>query len=291
MMSIVSLSPTGFNVLQALNTYRFLTVKQMVRVGVAKDEGNLRKVLAGMVSAKRDANGLPRPKEIGMIDFGVLPRIGRLSRLYFLAPEGAGLLSEADRDGPEPKPVRHAVRFQNDYFHRVNTVDFHITLAQFAASMGHEITLVRQYFNRLPKEGKTPPRPSTSIDLNPGYLDPDSTYMLRDRNGTERLLLVEIANGHKVDRVVSKLPKYGQALAEDKINRAFNYGKRAPRVLWLFEHERTLELVQKRAADDPWVKASLPYFFMQTLADCKPETLRESWRRPQPDSERIYLFD
>jgi hypothetical protein len=230
------------------------------------------------------------PKEIGMLDFGVLPRIGRLSRLYFLAPEGATLLAETDPDGQEPKPVLHAVRFQNDYFHRVNTVDFHITLSQFAAAEGHEITLVRQYFNRLPKEGKTPPRPSTSIDLNPGYLDPDSIYMLRDRNGIERLLLVEIANGHKVDRVVSKLPKYGQALADNKINHTFNYGKRGPRVLWLFEHQRTLELVQQRAADDPWVTASLPYFFMRTMTDCTPETLMPGWLRPLPNGEVVPLF-
>ncbi|MEM6914634.1 MAG: hypothetical protein AAF511_11735 [Pseudomonadota bacterium] len=289
-MAVVSLPPTGFNVLRALDTYRFLTVSQMLRLGVANDPGNLRKVLGRMVSARRDANGIPRQKEIGVLDFGVLPRIGRLSRLYFLAPEGAALLAEADRDRPDPKPVLHAVRFRNDYFHRVNTIDFHITLSQFAEANGHEITLTRQYFNRLPKTGNTPPRPSTSIDLKPGYIDPDSIYMLRDPDGTERLLLVEIANGHQVDRVVKKLPLYGKALAQDKINHAFDYGSRAPRVLWLFDQPRTLELVQQRAADDDWAQASMLYFFMRPLAETTPDSLCEQWQRPLPDRDRVSLF-
>lgn len=280
----------GFEVLRALNVYRFLTVKQMLKLGIARDVGHLRKVLAGMISARQSKTGQVRPKEIGMIEFGVLPRIGRLSRLYYLARDGAELLREFDPDGPEPQPILRPVRFQNDYFHRVNTIDFHITLQKFANQTGQEITINRQYFNRLPKSGKTPPRPSTSIDLQPGYLDPDSTYMLRDRDGTERLLLVEIANGQRVDRIVNKLPRYGQALAEDKINRAFKYGKRAPRILWLFDRQRTLELVQERAASDEWIQATQPYFFMRTLHDCTPGNFLENWQRPAPGQEAVSLF-
>lgn len=289
-MSVTALTPTGFKVLQALNVYRYLSVNQMIRLGVATDKGNLRKVLNGMVSAQKDEAGIPRPKEIGMLDFGSIPRIGRLSRLHYLAPIGAELLREFDPDGPEPKPIRHALRFQNDYFHKVNTIDFHITLQQFAAAASHKITLNRQYFTRLPKSGNTPARPSTSIDLNPGFLDPDSIYMLQDPDGTERLLLVEIANGKRVDRVVDKLPRYGQALTEDKINHTFNYGTRAPRVLWLFDEPRTLELVQERAVDDTRVQATLPYFFMRPLAGCTPETLLEDWQRPATGQTAVTLF-
>jgi len=258
-MEITSITPTGFKVLEALNTYRFLTIPQMLRLGVAKDRGNLSKVLNGMISAKKDGQGIPRPKEIGALDFGSVPGIGRLARLYFLAPKGAVELAALDRDGPPVKAIEHAVRFRNDYFHRVNTVDFHITLALFAAQTGHEIDLVRQYFTRLPKEGKAPPRPCTSIDLKPGFIDPDSLYRMTGPDGKERLLLVEIANGHKVDRIVRKLPLYAQALETKKINQALSYEK-GVRILWVFEHERTLKLVQIRAAQDAWVQAYEQHF-------------------------------
>lgn len=290
-MEILSLPPTGFKVLQALNEFRFLSINQMLRLGVAKDRGNLSKVLGSMVSAKKDKAGIPLPKEIGMLDFGVIAGIGRLSRLYFLAPKGAEALAEADRDGPPARPVLHAVRFQADYFHRVHTVDFHITLAEFAAAAGHELPLVRQYFNRLPKDGKSPARPSTSIDLKPGFIDPDSIYMLRDpAKDIDRLLLVEIANGHKVDRVVKKLPRYAQAIENRKVNDAFNYGNKSPRVLWLFEHKRTLELVQRRLETDRWTQALAPHFFFRTLADCTTETFVEGWQGAQPEASARRLF-
>ena len=79
-MEITSITPTGFKVLEALNTYRFLTIPQMLRLGIAKDRGNLSKVLSSMISAKRDDSGIPRPKEIGVLDFGSIAGIGRLAR-------------------------------------------------------------------------------------------------------------------------------------------------------------------------------------------------------------------
>lgn len=288
-MEITSITPTGFKVLQALNTYRFLTIPQLLRLGVAKDRGNLSKVLNSMVSAKRDDQGIPRPKEIGVLDFGSIPGTGRLARLYFLAPKGADALAAFDRDGPAPKPIEHAVRFRNDYFHRVHTVDFHITLALFAAREDHDIDLARQYFTRLPKEGKTPARPSTSIDLKPGFIDPDSIYRLTDGDGKQRLLLVEIANGHQVDRVAKKFPLYASVLHSRVVNQTFSYDK-GVRVLWLFEHQRTLELVQKSLASDAATQNYAVHFFMRTLANCTPETLRDSWHRPTPNAETVTLF-
>ena len=287
---ILSLPPTAHKALLALATYRFLTVHQMLRLRVAKDEGNLRKNLNRMLSAKRDGTGLSRPKEIGVLDFGVLVGKGRLSRLYFLTPRGAEALKRADRDAPDAVPVKHAVRFQNDYQHRVSTVDFHITLSQFAEAQEHEITMSQQYFSWTQKAGKAPARPETSIDLRPGYIDPDSTYMLTGPDGTERLLLVEIANGHKVGRVVEKLEKYAQAIDSLAINTAFDYGDRAPRVLWLFEHQRTLELVQKRAQSNRWVSSHVPYFFLRTLDSCTHPALRSGWLQPTTDAAEVALF-
>ncbi len=58
-MEITSITPTGFKVLEALNTYRFLTITQMLQLGIARDRGNLGKVLKGMVSAQKDDQGTP----------------------------------------------------------------------------------------------------------------------------------------------------------------------------------------------------------------------------------------
>ena len=262
----------------------------MLRLGVAKDRGNLSKVLRGMISAKKDKSGIPLPHHIGMIDFGVIAGVGRLSRLHFLAPLGAELLTEVDPDGPPAKPIEHAVRFRNDYFHRVRTIDFHITMTEFADANGHKITLTRQYYNRLPKHGKTLARPSTSIDLKPGYIDPDSIYRLTTADDKDRLLLVEIANGHKVDRIAKKIPEYARALETRKINNAFEFGNKAVRVLWLFEHARTLELVQERLKNNDWAQAFAPHFFLRTMDECTGANLLEGWQTVHTGTNLVKLF-
>lgn len=288
-MQITSVTPTGFKVLQALNQFRFLTTTQILRLGIAKDRGNLNKVLASMVSATRDEQNIPRPKEIGALDFGAIAGVGRLPRMYFLAPKGAELLAELDPDGAPPRPIVNAVRFRNDYFHRVHTVDFHITLARFAAATGHEITLNRQYFTWRPKQGSAPARPSTSIDLKPGFIDPDSIYRLTGPDGVERLFLVEVANGDKVARVANKLTEYAQVLERQVINQAFDFPK-GVRVLWIFEHEPTLERVRSRVGEDSWVQNYAPHFFLRPMSEISPETLVEGWRRPHSNEDAVSLF-
>lgn len=284
-----SITPTGFKVLQALNEYRWLTTTQMLRLGIAKDRGNLNKVLTGLVKPRKKGDTGWREKEIGMIDFGALPGVGRMARQCYLAQQGADLLDLFDPDGPPAKPIKHPPRFQNDYFHRVATVDFHIVLARFAEMYGHEISLTRQYFSWQPRSGKTPARPGTSIDLKPGFIDPDSIYRLRAPDGKDRLLLVEIANGKRVDRVVSKFEKYAQVLERRVINQTFSYEK-GVRVLWLFENQRTLELVQKRAVENDWINSRLPHFFLRPLAECTPDTLIEGWQRHDPAEGLVALF-
>ena len=149
---------------------------------------------------------------------------------------------------------------------------------------------MRQYFNRLPKDGKAPARPSSSINLRPGYIDPDSIYKLRGPTGIERLFLVEIANGNAVDRVAKKIPKYAQAIEARSINAAFDYGNKAVRVLWLFEHSRTLELVQKRLHNDNWAQAFAPHFFLKTLAGCDADQFDHGWLGMQSDADPRTLY-
>lgn len=280
--------------LYALAEYRWLTVQHMIAIGVGKDVGHLRQQLNRLMTVTKDANGKAqyKPNEIGVVGFGA-GALGKMSRYYYLTDKGAALLEGSDYDGPPPRPVKNPPVFRNDYWHKTRTIDFRILLANFIEENGYELQLERQYFNRLPKAGTTPARPETSIDLSPGYIDPDSIYRLRDPDGRQRLLLVEVERGRKTEKAVEKIIKYAQILSEGEegpINRTFRFGKRAPRVIWLFEDRSLLESVQKRLAGERWLETMGRVFYLKTIGELSPETLLEGWHRPSIAGERVSLF-
>ncbi|MBF0246942.1 MAG: hypothetical protein HQL36_02555 [Alphaproteobacteria bacterium] len=67
---IRTLTETEFAILDALRVYRYLTVAQMLRIGVTKNRSRLYTVLRGFTGGKRPF--------VGVMKHGVLPGHGRL---------------------------------------------------------------------------------------------------------------------------------------------------------------------------------------------------------------------
>lgn len=76
---------TNLRILELLHTYRFLTPKQFLRLGVTTHEKSLQRALQRFAT---------RGKCVDFADFGVLPLKGRLPRVYFLTSRGAEYLAE-----------------------------------------------------------------------------------------------------------------------------------------------------------------------------------------------------
>ena len=69
---------TELSVLEALAVYRFLTAKQLLRIGVTPSRSHLYDVLRTLA--------LRRPKLVHELDFGVEPEVGRLDRIFRAHP-------------------------------------------------------------------------------------------------------------------------------------------------------------------------------------------------------------
>ncbi len=272
------LSPIGFAILKALAEYRYLTTNQILDLGLAKDRGYLGKVLSGLLSVGgKGAGKQRRPKEIGELDFGVKVGKGRLPRMYYLTKRGAELLEHVQPDlTPVPYPPR-VVQFAPDYEHRVRTIDFHIALNAWAKTSEQEVLWFRRYYDWWPATEKSRQHPVTRIQLEHKNIVPDALFMLNDNASIERLFAFELANGMDTGRVVDQMREYCRGLDQGRINDAFDYGKKAVRILYVFEHQRLLELVQTKAMKDRWLQNYAPHFFLKTADECSPTTMQINW--------------
>src|SRR5919202_4927807 len=110
-MEIERTTPTELTILECLAAFRFLTAEQLMRLGTTKNAGHLYTTLRGLHGR--------RPRLVEKLDFGVLPKRGRLPVIYCLTPAGADRLARARREEPVVVPARYEL-FPHDYFHRIN---------------------------------------------------------------------------------------------------------------------------------------------------------------------------
>ena len=277
---IISITNVGLAVLQALAKYRYLTVRQMIELGVAKDVGHLRTVLRGFQSAKKQpgaAKAVLKPREIGQLDYGTLVGKKRLDIHYFLTKRGALLL---DEECPELAPAHFYTRIKkaaNDYLHKVATVDARICLDQWAAQNEQTFSWFLLYFDRSKPDSNGRSHEVTRIPLEHMNIHSDAAFMLCDREGTERLCLFEMANGMDTGRNLKQMQQYALGLDQGAINKHFDYGSKPPRILYVFENRHLMELVQKRALNDPWLKTYQAHFFLKSFDDLSPDTFASEW--------------
>lgn len=289
---VINLSPVGFAILKALSEYRYLTTTQMLALGLTRDRGYLGQVLASLLSATRhETTSERKPKEIGELDFGVKVGKGRLARMYFLTKTGAQLLEQME---PGLAPVRfpaRVVRFAPDYEHRVSCVDFHIALTTWARLADQVVIIYRHYFDWSQATAKGQPQPATRLHLSDRRVDADALFLLRDSNDIERSFVFEMANGVDTGRVLEKMQHLARAIHDGSLNRAMSFpANEAVRILFVFQHKRTAELVTSRADSFPLLQKYAPHFLLKPLEDLSADTFRQGWMPLDPQAPPCPLF-
>ena len=265
---IRALTETEFRILDGLRVYRYLTAKQMLRLGVTKNQARLYAVLRGLTEGKRPC--------VGVMRHGVLPGHGRLPHCHYLTRKGAALLAEALQTDPAEIPYpKSAAPIRTHYFHRLHCIDVEISVRLWAAANGVTVDYYHAYFdvsgaNR--SKGKAPRRSLTKIDLKDGTgIIPDAVFQLSWPTGEVRLFVLEVYNQNRTKRMHDKLAEYRYALGEGAINRQFDY-PHAPRILAVFENERFLDLTRTRMAESgAFGKDFASFFFLATLSQVEDD--------------------
>jgi hypothetical protein len=181
--SLLGLTTIEHAILVCLARYRFLTAPQLLRLGVSPSRRYLYKALQRLYAR--------RPRVLRTIVFGVHIEKGHLPALYYLTPAGSQLLAEAEREEPVAVPER-VHRFTNDYFHRVNTIDCHIAIRQWAQLADSTVDFFHSYFDHSVER-----RPRTHVTLPKRSIIPDAIFRLKGPDRQERLFLLKCTIGAK----------------------------------------------------------------------------------------------
>ena len=236
-MNIETLSEKQFQALESLATYRYLTAKQFVALGVAASVTVARDhILPRLEKGRKPFAKAHNPgRHIG---FGQLPYI------HFLTEHGANALAEYHRipvaDIIYPKG---GVQFQRDIHHRIGVIDCHIQFRQWAESQDIELTIADMYFDKVGSQrfGGQTSRTHVKMD-NGNFIEPDAIFGYR-QNEQDYLYALEYHRTPDVGRIVEQLLKHAECLKQGAI--AKKYGLQVSNYV-LSVHDTTKEAVVKR---------------------------------------------
>ena len=261
------ISENGLKILETLERFQFMTVDQLTRAGKFKNKAVVR----------RQANeySVRRAPLIHCKDFGALPGMGRLHKIYAMSEHGAETLAEYRQcDASELSFLTGKIQFSIDYTHRINFVDVHISIREWAEKAGADIGFFTGYFetvgaNRTGKDSLKSTK-KNRVDLPSNrYIIPDGifSFLLGEKN---RLCALEIHRGKDTKIILEQLDKHIEALYTSEIQSKYGY-KTANFVLSVYEHAGTMEAVKRRIGENPKFSAVARAFHFSTLDAVKAD--------------------
>jgi hypothetical protein len=192
MTTALLLSEIDASVLQGLARFRFLTVEQMLAVGLAKDVKHLRTRLARLEKARFLVK---TQKSFDTLNGGGLPS------LYWLADKGAAFLQ--DEFGLPATAPNTSPQLGRDIPHRIGTVAVNIAFQKWAEGAGVGVGPVLAYYERGAKldAAKRPMAQATTVEWGAGpawaagSTTPDIITSATLVDGKARLLVIEYERG------------------------------------------------------------------------------------------------
>ncbi|HLO76752.1 MAG TPA: replication-relaxation family protein [Magnetospirillum sp.] len=262
-------------VLMLLARYRYMTVRQLVECGVAKNA----------VTVRRDV--LPRltmlpGKNVVDVDryWPHAMTRGSFSYVYALTAYGAEVVAE--RLGVDTSAVRYpagGIQFVNDFFHREAYVDFCIALHKWidSSELRHCRTLTH-YFDKMGANRKGQPSRSVNrleLPKNRPAVVPDGLALV-DTESKRRALAIEIHHKTDTKRAVEKLVELMHALSAGVIEQHLGHDKAA----FILSVATTPELnatIRKRMAEVSGIEKYAPVFLFNDLQTIMREGFNKGW--------------
>jgi hypothetical protein len=253
------LSGVEVRALEALATYRLLTVELLRAAGVGQDVKHLRASLS-----KLDRLGLLHRR-----DWDFTPGQGRNPSLHMLTPKGAKVLAELHGNGVAIKAPRAVTAAVQHVPHWLGVVRWHIALRTWAASAGVAVDWVRTEFER--SEGL---KRATALPGDTGPYIPDALAQVTPPDGKARLLVLEYYRAG-LTHAMGQIPALGEVALAGSVETHFN-SPRMARFAVVFEtpalRDQALARWPNRSAET-WQA-----FYVKAAADLT--AFNDGWRSP-----------
>ncbi|MES2386818.1 MAG: hypothetical protein V4543_02350 [Bacteroidota bacterium] len=270
------IKPSQQEILEALARCKFLTVGQMIDLGIKNDRANINRELKSL----RDWKKPP----VGNKNFGSHPSEGKLESVHFLTEYGERLLMEGL--GLEQREIRRPVGksslFYKDYQHRRNTIDIQVALLKEEQAGNGRMVFFDTYFDHEGNNRRdASARSKTKIDLDDGsYLIADAVTFWQDLKGTH-LFAIEMYNGKDTGRVERQLYQHLVALTEGHLaaNAAREHKHdKGYRILCVFEFLPQLQAAWQRLSDNEDYADAKEYFLAKPYEQLKSQPFHKGWQ-------------
>ena len=206
-------SPQQWKVLQALSVYRFLTVDQMLRLGISKNAKSLRDKTLFALRHHRCIHS----EKIGSF----------LPDLHHLTKHGQDMLFQVEGEGTNSVPSTKRIPFSPVFApHRFAQVDFHMGFRQWAEMRGDaEVVLELQDFVRSSAGRNTVPKSATEIVITQFSkpIIPDGIFAVSLTTGKVALYLVEVHRSTQSQAITEQLARYFEVIKSGTIAQQFGY--------------------------------------------------------------------
>ena len=262
-LSFYHLSPLQEKILTSLACYKFLTTGQLLNLSGVSDRSYLNKLI---VHLKNRSQPL-----VGSINFGVHPQFGKLQSVHYLTTHSLELVRELlGENYPIRFPKGKQSLFQQDYFHRMYTIDVHIALIKWAELNGVTVDYFCTYFDKLSSGKDKGYRAESAIRLGEhDYLIADALCILQT-NEKKELYAIEMYNGNNTHRVHRSLFGHLQALKKGQPSRQFGL-RHGSRVLCVFERNAYKIQAMKRLCQDECFANAKKHFLFKSLEELMTE--------------------
>lgn len=283
------ITPTQEKIMIQLRKYQYLTVSQMMQLGISGNRSFLNKQL------KYLRMNYKTPL-IYSQNFGVHPQKWKLESVHALSKHGAKLLEEEWRfEGELSGSIEENINwkenqnpswnrneklkfcanpkqlFVSQYFHRKYTIDVQIAIIQYCKKQNINLRLYHNYFEKTTTQTKNEIRSICSFPYNEAghRMESDALFGI-NIDGKKKLFAVEFYNDEKVIRVMRALEKYRQALSIGNPSILFGMESNT-HVLLIFREESMVWRVKKRLESDLRFEGFLPYFHLLSLEEIQNE--------------------
>lgn len=264
-----------YNILKNLAKYKFLSRKQMKRLGIAASNSNLGHYCKGLLDAKY----------IGLIngkDYG-------LGYMYYLAKKGARLLEQKNElslsiNYFDAKPKSQP----STLWHSHNSIYCQIECDIVAFKKDYSFDFYIKDIDRMGKSSSQHSKytKATSIDVSGEILEPDACFLIQNR-----LFAFEYENQTYTKRSFHKMIFHCEALKQRSLGKQYQLQKegryKLHRVLVVYEKQNVLENTIKRMnkeLNDNLIKGK--WFLFKHISEVLPKV---TWN--EPVTETLDYFD
>ncbi|WP_375562722.1 MarR family transcriptional regulator [Bernardetia sp. OM2101] len=264
------LSHSQERILLSLAKYKYLTVSQLVEIGIMSDKRNVSKKV----------KELRQLKLLQSISYGFTPKIGRVENVNYLTTKGKKLIMEGlGMEEEEIRiPIGRANLFFKDYFHRRSTIDFHIHLNKWTKTNGSHLLFFDTYFDKTGnnRTGKNL-RAKTRIEVGTSYVIPDVVFMIELGDLKKELYLLEVCNGKDTLKNLKQIKKHFEAMQAGSVNQHYEF-EQPYRLLCVFEYPSMMKALMERIEKDDYFFHMKEHLFFKPIEDVHHSKLINQWQ-------------